>query len=519
VKLFNSGALPSSFTRLPAAPFLVPTIIEALSQCKRYADVVEVVPGEADSYCADYVRTHGGVVLTGDSDLLIHELGDGAVSFFKDIELTTSANKTSLTCIQYQAETIVQRLGLVETHGLLPLAFEMTMDVHASFRELLRKAVKLNAVSLHGPVYQEFANEYKAPQRSLNCLETCSSGNVVHIPSLSYQLKMLDPRISEYLLQFSKFSQAAGLPKSPRSRSIDNQDHIDIFLPFLLDCPLRTSAWEMSTSVRQLAYGLVNLVLPEEGSVLKVTEYRRLQNGSRGRALHVPAAHDLSKACEELHELFKKLHIGMPWLLEQDIWRALAIYQDQELHLGTGRSGLSTTAIERSKSGKIFPFRLTWDGIHLSAQLQGSYYSFRILKQILSIVLLFDSKKLSLAVHQLYADLKSLPLLEELPPVFDIIRNIGNPNDQRILEMVQGLLGILPVDEVIMVPKKKKRRKTGDASEASESEDKSKHPGHPKIQEDPNSKEDFEYQRKETNNIFELLSTGLANNGNSRSGL
>jgi hypothetical protein len=506
VKLFNSGALPSSFTRLPAAPFLVPAIIEALSQCKRYADLVEVAPGEADSYCADYVRTHGGVVFTGDSDLLIHELGDGAVSFFRDIELTASANKTSLTCIQYQTETIVQRLGLAETHGLLALAFEMTMDAHASFRELLQKSVKLNAVSLHGPMYQEFANEYKALQRSVDCQETCGSGSVVHSPSLSYQLKMLDPRISEYLLQFSEFSQAAGLPKPLRSRSID---HIDIFLPFLLDCPLRTSAWEMSTSVRQLAYGLVNLVLSQEGSVLKVTEYRRLQNGSRGRALQVPAAQDLPKACTGLHELFKKVHIGMPLLLEQDVWRALAIYQDQELHLSTGKSGLSTTAIKRSKSGKIFPFRLTWDGIHLSAQLQGSYYSFRILKQILSIVLLFDSKNLSLTLHQLHADLKSLPLLEELPPVFDIIRNIGNPDDQRILEMVQGLLGIQPVDEVIMVPKKenKKKRKNGDAPEASESEDKSKRPEHPKIREDSDPQEDFEYQRKETNNIFELLST------------
>ena len=98
-----------------------------------------MVPGEADLYCADYVRTHGGVVFTGDSDLLLHDLGDGAVCFFKDIDLTASTSTHLFKCIQYQIRTIVQRLGLDKTHGLLALAFEMTMDAHASFRELCRR--------------------------------------------------------------------------------------------------------------------------------------------------------------------------------------------------------------------------------------------------------------------------------------------------------------------------------------------------------------------------------------------
>jgi hypothetical protein len=200
----------------------------------------------------------------------------------------------------------------------------------------------------------------------------------------------------------------------------------------------------------------------------------------------------------------------MQLLPEQDIWRALAIYQDQEFHLSTGKSGLSTTAIERLKNGKTFPSGLTWDDIHLSAQFQGSYYSFRILKQIISTVLLFDGKGLPLALHRLHTDLESLPMLEELPPVFDIICNIGNPDNQRILEMVQGLLGIQPVDEVIVVPKKrnKKDRKKGDASVASKSEDKPKRPGDPKPREDSNLQEYLEFQRKKTNNIFEFLTTG-----------
>jgi hypothetical protein len=512
VKLFSIGALPSSLTRFPAAPFLVPAVIEALSKCEVYADLVEVVPGEADSYCADYVRTHGGVVFTGDSDLLVHELGDGAVSFFKDIDLTASAaNKTSLTCIQYQVRTIVQRLGLAGTHGLLALAFEITMDAHASFRELLQKAVKLNAVSLHGPMYQEFANEYKALPSSAKLQKICNGVDDVQRPSLSCQLKMLDPRVSEYLLHFSEFAQAAGLSELTQSRTFVHQNHIDVFLPFLLDCPLRTSAWEMSTSVRQLAYGLVNLVLPQEKSIFKVTEYRRLQNGSRGREWQVPAAKDLPNACADLHGLFRNLRINMSPLPEQNLWRALAIYQDQELHLSSGKSGLSSTVIGRSKGSLTFPFRLTWDGIHLYAQFQGSYYSFRILKQVLSIVLLYDeSKTLPLALDQLHTDLKSLPTLGELPPAVDVIRNIGNPDDQRMLEMVQGLLGIQLVGDLIEVPKKRnrKQRRTCDVPEVSKSEIDPKRRVKPRNQGDSNGQEELKFRRKETINIFEPLSTG-----------
>jgi hypothetical protein len=509
VKFFNIGTPPSSFTRLPAAPFLVPAIIEALSRCERYADLVEVVPGEADLYCADYVRTHGGVVFTGDSDLLLHDLGDGAVCFLKDIDLTATFN-APLMCIRYQVGAIVQRLGLDQTHGLLALAFEMAMDAHASFRELLQKAVKLSAVTMHGPIYQDFASEYKALHGRVKSQQTCNNGNIIHSPSLSRQLKTIDPRISEYLLQFSEFSQITGLPISLNSCSIGHQSHIDVFLPFLLDCPLRTSAWEMSTSVRQLAYGLVNLVLPPGEGVIKVTEYRRLQNGSRGREWLVPTIQDLPKACADLLELFEKMRIGTSFHPEKNIWRALAIHQDQELHLGTAKAALSSILIERSKGGKTSPFRLTWDAIHLSAQFQGSYYSFRILKQILSIILLYaENKPVPLVFHQLHIALRSLPTLDELPTAVDALRNIGDPDDQIMLKMVQGHLGIQPMIQSTNVQKTRARKKskTGNALGVSTHVEKASRQGAQDNQRHSKNPEELDCQRKETNNIFNILTS------------
>ncbi len=321
----------------------------------------------------------------------------------------------------------------------------------------------------------------------------------------------IDPRVSEYLLQFSKFSQAAGLPASLQSRSIGCQSNIDVFLPFLLDCPLRTSAWEMSTSVRQLAYGLVNLVLPEEEIVLNVTEYRRLQNGSRGRQWQVPAAQDLPKACADLHELVEKICIGMSLQSKQHMWRALAIYQDQELHLGTVKPGLSSALIELSKYGKTSPSRLTWDAIHLSAQFQGSYYSFRILKQILSVILLcVENKPVPLALRQLQITLRSLPTIDELPPVVEAIRIIGDSDDQIILKMVHGHLGIRPMGETIKVQKnrKRKKRRTDDASETSKDAEVANRQAEQRSQGNPSDTGELDYDRKETNNIFELLSSG-----------
>ena len=82
----------AAVTRLPKPPFLVPAVIEALRNSQDWAPLIQVVPGEADTYCAQDVRQNGGIVLTSDSDLLVQDLGaDGRVSFFWDVEYISSA--------------------------------------------------------------------------------------------------------------------------------------------------------------------------------------------------------------------------------------------------------------------------------------------------------------------------------------------------------------------------------------------------------------------------------------------
>jgi hypothetical protein len=449
----------STATKLPAAPFLVPAVIETLSQCKRFESIVEVVPGEADVYCAQYVKNHGGTVITGDSDLLVHDLGSGKVTFFRDIEPADAGSSTDLKCVQYDLEGIAKRLELPESHGLRSLAFEMKMDSYLSFRELLRRAVKLEAVTHRVALYREFAAEYEALPFASETQDSDESYDDAHCLSL---LQKLDPRISEYVLQFPKFAQRAGPSETLLSRGMEQDGGIKVFLPFLLDCPVRTSAWEMSTYVRQLAYSLINLILPVEERVASVVEHRRLQSAAQGREWEVPTNTEIPDACASLVDLFGQLSKTSSKPHGNYIWRVLAIYQDTLFSSNADKAALSSKIIGQSRGDKAPQNRLTWDVVHFFAQLQGSYYSFRMLKQIMELVLAYDdSKVLHSHLYQLQAELKLLPDLKEMPKITDAIGDIGGAEDKEMLAIVRQLLQVEDESELPAksLTRKKDRRK------------------------------------------------------------
>jgi hypothetical protein len=458
-KLFSFAAVPSNFTKLPAASFLVPAVIESLSRCDRFKDLLEVVPGEADAYCACYVKSHGGAVLTGDSDLLVHDLGTGSVIFFRDIELVDVGNATFLRSIRYDLEAISRRLGLPKSHGLQALAFEMIMDPHGSFRELKQRAVKLQAISSHEKMYEEFNTEYNELIFNFNVQPDHTVDNKLAV-SLRSHLMMLDPRISEFVLQFQVFVQASGLPEHPRPRSFDGHDNPEIFLPFLLDCPVRTSAWEMSVLVRLLAYGLINFIVPVGERITSVFEHRRLQNGTQGREWQVSTNEHILVTCTELTNLFRQLRDVSLKPIDQSLWRAVAVYQDLVYSSSNDKPALCNSLMGYPKATTAAQKRLTWDGIHFYAQLQGSYYSFRILKQIIDIVLMCDkAKALPSELYQLQGDLEDLPPLNSLPSVGDGIRALGTPEDQEILATVRKLLDVQDEEVVVKTSRKRDKKK------------------------------------------------------------
>ncbi|PBP16408.1 DNA replication initiation factor cdc45 [Diplocarpon rosae] len=405
--LFGNQAVPAKQTSLQAPPFIVPAIIEALSASDIYGTTIEVVPGEADLHCAQYLKEHGGIVLTNDSDLLVHDLGPkGVVCFFHDIE-SQGSDERLLHGQVFQPVTISQRLELPNSYGLRSLAFEMARDSHGTFRKLLGQAKSLKAVMEYPQLFKDFLEEYN---------ELPNTTTLLLNPGTRQRLQRLDPRISEYVLQFRSIARITG--QSPVSTRATSDSH-HVFLPFLRDCPVRTSAWEASTATRQLAYGLVNLIQPEDERVSIVFEHRRQLGPSKGRGLQVATLSEIPEACGVLTVKFTSLQEKLPAFTESQVWIALAMQQDiewSEFNHKTAALGLFMQNLGEFEYPDESEY-LSWDVIHFFAQLQASLYSLRMLNQISSLVSSDSTIDSPGSVHVLTRLLSSLPALVHYPDI------------------------------------------------------------------------------------------------------
>lgn len=410
--------MKSKLTGLPPIPFLVPAVLESLLDSPWYGEITEVVPGEADLYCAKYLNQYGGIVLSGDSDLLVHDLGgDGVVSFFKDIELAAYDSR-SLRSQIYHPVGIAQRLDLPKAQGLHAFAFELSMDSQVTFRKLLVDSQSLRAVKAHPSEFKDFVKEYKQLPA-----EPSSTSSAKILPAL----RSLDPRISEYVLQYPYLAQIAGqagVTEQSYSRTLH------VFLPFLLDNPVRTNAWEISTTVRQVAYSLINLIVPETQQRLIVSEHRKQQDKSSGRELQLPSTSEIPGACTAIMTLVSQLQQSLPGLSKSQIWTTFAIHQDVEYSHSRAKPPLIKFVLQQladleNKSDMRKNF--TWDIVQFFAQLQGSYYSFRILKQIMALVISHGlDQSISEPLLRLHRQLESLPKLCDLPGLDRIASVFGS---------------------------------------------------------------------------------------------
>ncbi|KAG4025171.1 hypothetical protein MFRU_064g00080 [Monilinia fructicola] len=406
----------NKFTKLPASSFLVPSVIEALQKSNKYKHLVEIVPGEADTYCASYLNRYGGIVLTGDSDLLVHEIGThGSVSFFQDVEVLSKANSWELKSQIFNAGSIIERLGLPPSHGIRALAFEIIMDCHGSFSKLLKQAIALTAINQHKAMYEDFVKEYLPVEIDVGTLDS----GLVEASVVKNALQVLDPRICEYVLQFPYLTRCLGLSQ-PSSTSQDCVKNINIFLPFLIDSPSRTNAWEMSTSIRQLAYGCINLILPVEERRTSVFEHKRQANASRGREWEIPATSGIPGACAEVLRFLHESRINSEGQSITDSWTFTAFLQEAEWSQSIDKGCLGKQILKGHQN--LDPDHISrkasewdWDMIHLMAQIQGSYYSFRILKQMINFLVLIGRRgTIAQPLLQLNDILQDLPCLSAL---------------------------------------------------------------------------------------------------------
>ncbi|KAK6603698.1 DNA replication initiation factor cdc45 [Botrytis cinerea] len=417
-----------NFTKLPASSFLVPAIIEALQNSSKYKHLVAIVPGKR-----------------------IHIVPAISVSFFQDVEVSSTADSWTLQSQIFHAGSIIKRLGLPPSYGIRALAFEIFMDCHGSFSKLLKQAIALTAINQHQNMYQDFVKEYLPVD-----IDVVTLGSELLKPSVvKAALQVLDPRICEYVLQFPYFMKCLGLFHSS-SGSKDGANNINVFLPFLIDSPSRTNAWEMSTSIRQLAYGCINLLLPVEERTTSVFENKRQANASRGREWEIPSASDISEACIEvinfLHETRSK-HKGQS---VADHWTSISFAQDAEW----------SESIDKVSLGKK-----VLAGLQISDpdDTIRSHYSFRILKQMITFLTLIGGRNsVPLPLLQLNDMLQNLPCLSDLNG-FEKMDSILRTMKETILGDSSQKIGISTATSAEVSKQKKKRKrdnsnKTGTAN-------------------------------------------------------
>ncbi|KAI1340269.1 XPG domain containing-domain-containing protein [Xylariaceae sp. FL0016] len=413
---------------LPKAPFLIPAAIEALRHSHVWGPLVEVVPGEADAYCAEDVRLNGGVVLTSDSDLLIQDLGPGgSVAFFEDVvpnhptdrEFGISAKKVSCHDINAQ-------LGISNVGGLPRVAFEM-IRLRSTFQQAVERVKNQNLTTSHTPQYQAFVDEY----------DTRGFLGGDH-PALGI-LSTLDPRISEVLVQTLLMKDGGGVPQDTEVATSRGPETLAMFPPIMVEDRNRKSSWTMSTSVREIAYGLLQDLAPARS--IHIIEYRLLElsGAQAGRQIGIDNHDQVISRCVLLLEAMNTVHSAIP--LSELRWFAFAVYQDFEMSSSDSTTPLSAELITRAMRNTEDASIHQWDLIHFTAQFHSCLYSFRMLKQALDIIILMGRCP-PMPVQQLRTQLAAIPPIAEWPTIEDmhsLLVRFGQAKGRKIISELLSL--------------------------------------------------------------------------------
>ena len=361
--LFDSSRpLPSSLKNVPAPPFMVPAILDALSN-SGYASVTEVVPDEADPYCARAAAASGAMILTGDSDMLVYDLGThGAVAFLNTLDLRTPNHRLEKpNSCQIIEAAICQPIDLarkLNLENIQRLCFEIYHDPSITFLTALwlAKASPTNPQGL-----QLFLAQYLTP-----ALPT--------IPSTPDPPKnqFLDPLTSTLLLQ---------------TIDLNPQNPPHFYLPILLDCPPKTFAWNPSSPLRFLtyAYALATSPHPHLQTQEPAQEFSRKGNRVVAEAVPRLVGQGLVEFATGLSARIGSVRDAFSSYLTAIHWRLFALHEILTFYSHAAKTPPSRNILVNVISGipaanaKMW----TWDDIHLAAQIQGFLYSLRMLGQIL----------------------------------------------------------------------------------------------------------------------------------------
>ncbi|KAL2058045.1 hypothetical protein ABVK25_001663 [Lepraria finkii] len=423
--IFQSEPTISAFHSVPPAPFIVPAVLDALSRSK-YAKFTSVVPGEAEVYCASAARKNGGIILSNDSDLYVHDLGTGAFVYLDSVEMPPSkdsqqgAKSEDCKLIELRLNCprdIAKRLGL---SNLQELAYQFARGYSQTLPEAIKAAKKHQWDDETS--FNSFAQEY-IKETLISSIKYFSPEALAR---LSIQSQFLDPRISELVYQ------------------LESKDcHIaEAYLLCLIEDPCRSSAWLVSSGQRTFAYSIC--ALPRKRKVgsenLKIEECNRrgqdfiMQEISLLTEPEIVAyANSSNKRIQKITDTFSEIPINLTW-------RIYALFEVYRWYLNTDRTPSARELLKSALTGMTHP-RLTWETTHLSAQIQAVLYSLRMIHQILVYIASATAEALPTSLRELATTLEKLPSLAQLmPSPLELASQTANLDIESVLHRLAMIL-------------------------------------------------------------------------------
>ncbi|PPJ57363.1 hypothetical protein CBER1_01363 [Cercospora berteroae] len=367
---------------LPPPPFLVFAVVEELVRRAQYADLTYVVPGEADPYCVAAAQAIPDdddstiTIFSDDADLIVYEACKRTrVVPFRDLSETEVGGTMILQGDEYRPAEIIERRKSLSGSSLIKPAFFMSIDYYCS----LEKASRLST----GADLDD-RDEFKAFAWQFETVEEVQMlARVRQDLDLKRALTARDSRISELFHQMK--SHARG----------DTTGPIRAYLPFLMDDPTRATAWSVGLDIRLLGYS----ILLQSQQDTNVQEYRRSGARMSATLLDLLTGDELASATSRLATSVSRTleETALEHRLSRDdAWRYL-ILQHMVAHFRS--EGGSMPTADDAVHVVLNREPRKWQVLHLAAQYQAAYYSFRMLQQLLADVETSNGAQATLRRH------------------------------------------------------------------------------------------------------------------------
>ena len=337
---------------------MVASCIDCLRQSK-WSRVTDVVPGEADCFCARAAELTGAAVLSNDSDLPLHDLGNGCVVILQTLEMTRKHKSHAKGHIVAQCLRPYLVATRMTVPSLLRYGFERSKDPTATASVVKDRARDTTRFEEQSSDYALFEAQYHV-----------STDQMEQYLAPSMSLQELDPRNAEVVCQTRQLVVPA----------------VHVYLPMLLEDPSRDAAWSYGFVYREVAYSVLLWSSPTTTSSTQVLEYAR--KGARvvantfTRISQEGVARHLSEIILLLQQYECKEHPNNMSKTAVNFWLVA-------LHIFYNAKREKDVILEPDYALRVCGYppsnrRLTWDDVHANACLQSILYSLRILEQLLS---------------------------------------------------------------------------------------------------------------------------------------